>query len=75
MIPLLIRSANVVHSLPDRISSTGGEDREWVEVGVVAKIVLDICQFNALDGNKTACRCIIPLIRDHSLGSENFFRP
>ena len=52
MIPLLIRSANVVHSLPDRISSTGDEDREWVEVGVVAKIVLDICQFNALDGKQ-----------------------
>lgn len=52
MIPLLISSASAVHSLPDRISITGEVDCEWVEVGVVAKSVVDICQFNALEGKQ-----------------------
>ena len=52
MIPLLIRSANLVHSVPDRISITGEDDCEWVEVGVVANSVVDICQFNALEDTR-----------------------
>jgi thioester reductase-like protein len=41
MIPLLVRSAAVVKALPDRVS--GGDSCEWIEVGVVAKSIADVC--------------------------------
>jgi hypothetical protein len=49
MIPLLIRNASVTHALPDRISRGGGGDCEWVEVGVVAKSVVNMCHFDKRD--------------------------
>lgn len=45
MIPLLVLSAAVLKALPDQIGGEGGESCEWVEVGVVARSLVDICEF------------------------------
>lgn len=40
MIPLVVRSGNVIGCLPDRMGIGGCE---WLEVGVVANFVVDVC--------------------------------
>lgn len=53
MIPLVIRSAAVVKALPDCIIGNGGSSCEWIEVGLVAKFVMDVCGFTgALSNNQ-----------------------
>ena len=42
-IPLVVRSANIIGCLPDRV---GGGGCEWLEVEVVAKLVVDACGFD-----------------------------
>jgi thioester reductase-like protein len=42
MIPLVVRSANIIGCLPDRV---GGGGCEWLEVEVVTKFVMDVCGF------------------------------
>jgi nucleoside-diphosphate-sugar epimerase len=61
MIPLLIRSAAVVNALPDRGSGSGGNSCEWIEVGLVAKIVMDVCGFtNTVDNGQLVYNIMHP---------------
>lgn len=62
MIPLAVRSANVVGCLPDKMGSAGGEECEWLEVDIVSRTVLDVCGFEIgqIDGKRLAYNIVHP---------------
>lgn len=88
MIPLVVRSANVVGCLPDRMGSAGGEECEWLEVDVVSRAVLDVCGFGSgqIRGKRLAYNIVhpksfswtddfLPLLSDAGIQFENVAYP
>jgi thioester reductase-like protein len=72
MIPLLVRSACVVKVLPDQMSGGGGESCEWLEVGVVARSVVDVCGFSV---GRDCGELVYNIVHPKSFSWKNEFLP
>lgn len=70
-IPLMVRSVNATHTLPDLV----GEQRQWLPVDECARIIYELLYSSGLEGNIAAGAQFFNVIHPHGFSWTHDFLP